>query len=89
MCMKLSTKGVRPTHICLELGLELGRRVGLGLGLGFGLGLGLGYGVGVRVMGGRSSTLISVESSSEQALAPLSVPRAQKLRMTSAQHAPG
>ena len=35
--------------------------------------------------------MINVESRSEQAwpLAPLSEPRAQKLRVTSAQHAPG
>ena len=62
MCMKLSTKGVRPMQTCLELrrgagrelgrelgqelGRELGRAAGARQGLGPGLGLGAGLGPG-------------------------------------------
>ena len=36
MCMKLSTKGVRPMQTCLVLGRELGRDLGRDLGRGWG-----------------------------------------------------
>ena len=101
MCMKLSTKGVRPMSTwgkCTGAWALGHGHWGMCTGA-WAWGMGMGH-VHVHVRGTCYQlplrcnyvlpllTLISVEKRRENTFAPLSVPRAQKLRITSAQHAP-